>query len=136
MIKTAGRNPIKYPPVGPAKRPRPPAPPAKTGRPSAGILAMDAKIIVFDETFSNLDYTGFKQVLTQIIALHEKGHTILIATHDIEKVIDYADRLIVLQDGKIVRDGPPEETVAGIEMFGVREPGIPGRGPGRESWQN
>jgi biotin transport system ATP-binding protein len=88
----------------------------------AGILAMEPKIIVLDEPFSSLDYPGVVQVLEQVLSLHRAGRTILIVTHDLEKVIAHADRLIIMCGGRIVRDGPPESTVKAAEGFGVREP--------------
>ncbi len=92
----------------------------------AGILAMKPRIVVFDEPFSNLDYPGVKNLLEQILSLHQAGHTILVATHELEKVIAQADHLIIMNDGKIVRDGLPDEVVKGVEAFGVREPLVPG----------
>jgi biotin transport system ATP-binding protein len=88
----------------------------------AGILAMEPKIIAFDEPFTSLDYPGVKQILKQILALHHCGHTILVITHDLEKVLAHADRLIIMQKGKIVRDGMPDEVVNDVETFGVRAP--------------
>jgi len=88
----------------------------------AGILAMEPKVIAFDEPFASLDYPGVKQVLKQILALHRSGHTILVVTHDLEKVIAHADRLIIMQKGHIVKDGVPAEIVNAVETFGVRAP--------------
>ena len=89
----------------------------------AGILAMNPEVIVFDEQFSNLDFPGLKQVLQQIIRLHRKGHTILMTTHDVEAVIDYADRLLIMSGGRVVRDGTPRQLVNDMASFGVRAPG-------------
>ncbi len=88
----------------------------------AGILAMEPEVIAFDEPFASLDYPGVKQVLKQILALHQSGHTILVVTHDLEKIIAHADRLIIMQKGRVVKDGRPSEIVNGIETFGVRAP--------------
>jgi biotin transport system ATP-binding protein len=88
----------------------------------AGVLAMQARIIVLDEPFSNLDLLGVRQVLSQITALRQTGHTLLLTTHDLDWVIGMADRLVVMDRGKIVRDGSPLETARGIARFGVREP--------------
>ncbi len=88
----------------------------------AGVLAMQPKILVFDEPFSNLDYPGVKQILKQIVMLHRQGHTVLLTTHDLEKVFAHTDRLIVMQKGRIVRDGKPCQIIDDIENFGVRIP--------------
>ena len=52
----------------------------------AGVLAMDSDILIFDEPFSNLDYPGIKNVLSQILSLKGKGHTVILITHDLGKV--------------------------------------------------
>jgi len=88
----------------------------------AGILAMGSRVLVFDEPFSNLDYPGIRQVLNQIVTLHHAGHTILIATHDLEKVICHAQRLIFMKAGNIIRDGAPNDNLKEAERFGVRAP--------------
>ncbi len=100
----------------------------------AGILAMQSKVLVFDEPFSNLDYPGVRQVLEQMIALHHSGHTILVTTHDLEKVLAHTDRLVVISAGAVVRDGAPRETVKGIDAFGVREPASSRNGMALSSW--
>lgn len=100
----------------------------------AGVLAMRPIVIVFDEPFSSLDYPGIQQVLKQILALHETGHTILVVTHDIEKIIAHAQRLIIMEGGKIVRDGLPEKLMTEAEAFGVREPCASRMGMEVHSW--
>ena len=102
----------------------------------AGILAMEPRVIVFDEPFASLDYPGVKQVLKQILALHQAGDTILVITHDLEKVLAHADRLIIMQKGKIVLDGVPAEIIGDIEAFGVRAPGASQLGMEVLSWLN
>ena len=102
----------------------------------AGILAMQPKVIAFDEPFASLDYPGVKQVLEQILTLHQAGHTIVVITHDLEKVLAHADRLIIMQKGKIVRDGVPAEIVGDIETFGVRAPCASHLGMEVQSWLN
>jgi len=88
----------------------------------AGILAMEPAILVFDEPFSNLDYPGIISVLQQIVSLHRLGHTIFLTTHDLEKVIAHADRLLIMEDGRIVRDDKPQSLFVELEEFGVRQP--------------
>lgn len=88
----------------------------------AGVLAMNPDILVFDEPFSNLDYPGVRQVLGRIVALHRQGRTILVTTHELEKVVPEADRLVIMQHGRIVRDGPPSQLLKEVEQYGIREP--------------
>lgn len=100
----------------------------------AGALAMHARILVLDEPFSNLDYPGVQSVLDQLIQLRQAGHTLLLTTHDLEKVLGLADRLLVMAAGRIVRDGLPAEAVRGVDAFGVREPDAARAGLRLSSW--
>lgn len=88
----------------------------------AGILAMQPRVIVFDEPFSSLDYPGVQQVLQNILKLHRCGHTIVVSTHDLEKIIAHANRLILMHRGRVVHDGTPAEVMTEVENFGVRQP--------------
>lgn len=100
----------------------------------AGILAMEPAILVFDEPFSNLDYPGIISVLRHIVSLHKQGHTILLTTHDLEKVIVHADRLLIMEGGTIVRDDIPQALYHELEIFGVREPCASRLGSEMRSW--
>lgn len=102
----------------------------------AGILAMRPRVIVFDEPFSSLDYSGVRQVLEQILQLHRAGHTILLTTHDLDKVLAHADRLVFMAAGRIESEGPPLSLVAAAEAFGVRRPRAAGLGVEALSWLN
>jgi biotin transport system ATP-binding protein len=87
----------------------------------AGILAMESPVIVLDEPFANLDHAGALQVLSQIVSLHRFGKTVILATHDLDRMMGYADRLILMQAGSILQDGPFASVIqhaasAGIEM--------------------
>ena len=88
----------------------------------AGVLAVSPEVLVFDEPFANLDHNGVCQVRDRIVDLHRNGHTIVLTTHDLEKVLPHADRLIFMAAGRVVRDGPPMETIREAERFGVRPP--------------
>jgi biotin transport system ATP-binding protein len=88
----------------------------------AGILAMKPKIIIFDEPFTGLDYPGVLQILRQILQLHKMGKTILLITHELEKVLAHADRLVIIHKGKLVEDGKPEDVIYRSESYGVRMP--------------
>ena len=102
----------------------------------AGVLAMEPRVLVFDEPFSNLDYPGVKQVLRQILSLYQAGHTILVAAHSLEEVIAHADRLVIMKDGKVAREGLPDQLMDELEAFGIREPCAFRLGAEIQSWLN
>jgi len=79
-------------------------------------------VIVLDEPFSNLDHPGTLDLIACIETLHRTGRTIVLATHDIEKVITLATRMIILEQGRLVADDAPQALLKHLEQFGVREP--------------
>ncbi|MFH2131413.1 MAG: ABC transporter ATP-binding protein, partial [bacterium] len=81
-----------------------------------------------------LDYPGGRQLLQQIIHLHETGHTIIVVTHELEKVIAHVNRLVVIQNGRIVRCGEPADLMGEVEIYGIREPCTSRYGQGLRSW--
>lgn len=100
----------------------------------AGVLAMRPRVILFDEPFSFLDYPGIQEVLKHLVCLHREGHTLLLTTHDVEKVIAHVDRIAVIHDGKLKAEGPPEELVMKLSRFGIRPPCYAILGKERLSW--
>jgi len=102
----------------------------------AGVLAMSPCVLLMDEPFSNLDYPATCTVLSQVLKLHQAGHTIIITTHDLEKVIAHAQRLVVMEKGRVVKDGLPEEVVSDLEKYGIRQPCSVQLGQGIRSWVN
>lgn len=75
----------------------------------AGILALESDLIIFDEPFANLDWPGIQNVCKLIEKLKADGKTIIVLTHELEKILAFANRFIVLQNGKKVFDGTVEE---------------------------
>ena len=88
----------------------------------AGILAMEPQVLVLDEPFANLDYSGMLQVLSQIVHLHRAGKTIILSTHDLDKTMGYAGRLILMKNGSIIMDGLFENVIRDVECAGVKMP--------------
>lgn len=88
----------------------------------AGVLAMQPRVLVFDEPFANLDYLGTCQVLKQIIGLHLRGHTVIVASHDVEKVINHVDRVVVVHSGTLAAKGCPSEIVPQLSNYNIRPP--------------
>jgi cobalt transport protein ATP-binding subunit len=102
----------------------------------AGVLAMRPQMILFDEPFSFLDYPGIQEILKHMVRLHREGHTLLVTTHDVEKVIAHVDRIAVIQDGRLKVEGPPEGLVMKLSDFGIRPPCYAIFGKERLSWLN
>lgn len=76
----------------------------------AGILAMEPKILVLDEPTRGLDPKGRKDLMKIFKDLHEiERKSIVLISHDMDIVSEYAKRVIVLEEGEIVFDGPKEE---------------------------
>ncbi|MGN1189818.1 MAG: energy-coupling factor ABC transporter ATP-binding protein, partial [Candidatus Ornithospirochaeta sp.] len=71
----------------------------------AGVLAMEPDIILMDEPLANLDYPSIKMVLSTLLELKEKGITIIIVSHEAEKLLSLTDNTIILSEGKIVNMG-------------------------------
>jgi biotin transport system ATP-binding protein len=89
----------------------------------ACMLAMDLPIIIFDEPYANLDYSGVKQVNELIRQLKKNGKTIIILTHEIEKCLALADKFVVLFRGEIKFDGTPQEGLKhNLEKWNIRNP--------------
>ena len=90
----------------------------------AGILMMDADVIIFDEPFANLDFAGVVQVTAMIEQLQRDGKTVMVLTHELEKVLALANRLIILHKGRLVYNAEPEPALhSGIlEQYGIRNP--------------
>ena len=80
----------------------------------AGVMAMRPKCIILDEPTAMLDPNGRKEVLEAVHALNrEKGVTIILITHYMEEVVD-ADKVIVMDQGKVVMQGTPREVFSQV----------------------
>ena len=95
----------------------------------AGILAMEPKVLAFDEPISMLDPIGKEQVLKAMFSVAEKGDTISMITEsgaDIEAIAEFVDYVIVLDDGKIITAGKPSEVLKSplVNNIGVGRPQI------------
>lgn len=83
----------------------------------AGVVAMDPELIIFDESTSMLDPLGTKEVNQMIYTLKKNtSKTILMITHNLEEAL-YADRVIVLNQGRIVLDDKPEYVLQQKEIL-------------------
>ena len=89
----------------------------------AGILALQPKILVLDEPTAGLDPRGAAEILELFKSLNEKGTTIILVTHDINIVYQYADDVIVMNEGKIELHCSPEELFKeDVEKYSLETP--------------
>ena len=84
----------------------------------AGVLAMNPEYFILDEPTAGLDPRGRRKILNLIKKLHEeRGMAILLVSHCMEDVAEYADRILVLRKGQLVCDGAPKEIFANRTLF-------------------
>lgn len=74
----------------------------------AGVLAMRPTILILDEPTAGLDATATNQLLTNIAYLHAQGTTILLITHQMDQVAQYADQVVVMNHGHLVKTASPQ----------------------------
>jgi len=90
---------------------------------AAGVLAMDAQIIIFDEPYANMDYPGVVQINKLFLKLIADGKTVIILTHELEKCLALSKRFIVLSKGKKVFDGASFDALSlDLEAWGIHHP--------------
>ena len=87
-----------------------------------GILAMDPAVVVLDEPTAGLDPRGRKEILDIFANLQQDGKTIVVATHDMDLVANYADHVIVMCQGEKLLDGPPKTVFSQDET--IKKAGI------------
>lgn len=87
----------------------------------AGILALNPDVLVLDEPTSGLDNLSKKEMMDLFNKLYRDGKSIIIVTHDMELVLEYAEKVLVLNDGKIVLNGCAHDLFYGVEKFNFLE---------------
>ena len=92
----------------------------------AGVLAMQPKVLILDEPTAGLDPRGRDEILEMVRGMKQQLHmTILLVSHSMDDVAEYADRIIVMNDAKILMDGSPKEVFARykeLEAVGLSAP--------------
>lgn len=94
----------------------------------ASALAMEPNILVMDEPTSNVDPIGKEEIFAVAEKLNrERAMTVIMAEHEVEVIAAYADRVVVMEDGRIILNGTPKEVFSHTEVFhrmGLRCPQV------------
>ena len=85
----------------------------------ASVLAMEPRIVIVDEPTTGLDWQGGEAMMAVMAELHRDGRTIVIITHDMNIVAEYAQRVVVMANGRIVADGKPTDVF--VQESALRE---------------
>lgn len=92
----------------------------------AGVLAMQPEVLVLDEPTAGLDPVGRREMMALFTRLHEEqGMTIVMVTHQMDDVANYANHVIVLENGQLAKSGTPREIFADPAWLTAKHLGLP-----------
>lgn len=91
----------------------------------AGILAMEPAILVLDEPTAGLDPLGRKELMTLFKKLHQSGMTIVLVTHLMDDVAEYANQVYVMEKGRLVKGGKPSDAFQDVVFMEEVQLGVP-----------
>lgn len=86
----------------------------------ASVYAMRPRILVLDEPTTGLDWRSARDLLARLVRMHERGHTILLVTHDMRIVAEYAPHTLVMHAGRVLAYGPTREVFASADLEAAR----------------
>ena len=91
----------------------------------AGILAMEPAILVLDEPTAGLDPLGRKELMNLFKKLHQSGMTIVLVTHLMDDVAEYANQVYVMEKGRLVKGGKPSDVFQDVVFMEEVQLGVP-----------
>ncbi|MCL4502656.1 MAG: energy-coupling factor ABC transporter ATP-binding protein [Deltaproteobacteria bacterium] len=83
----------------------------------AGVLGLAPRVIILDEPTTGLDFAEQQDLLNLVAGLHAQSRTIIMVTHSMWAAATYAQRLVVLKDGRVLLDGPTKEVLAQEDLL-------------------
>ena len=83
----------------------------------ASILVLGPDVLVLDEPTAGQDQRNYTEIMDFLDELHQKGHTIVMITHDMQLMLDYSDRAVVVMDGRVLADLTPAELLTQPEIL-------------------
>ena len=91
----------------------------------AGILAMEPAVLVLDEPTAGLDPMGGKELMNLFRRLHQSGMTIVLVTHLMDDVAEYANQVYVMEKGRLVKGGKPSDVFQDVVFMKEVQLGVP-----------
>ena len=91
----------------------------------AGILAMEPAVLVLDEPTAGLDPLGRKELMNLFRKLHQSGMTIVLVTHLMDDVAEYANQVYVMEKGRLVKGGKPSDVFQDVVFMKEVQLGVP-----------
>ena len=83
----------------------------------AGIIAMNPELMIIDEPTAGLDPQGVDQVLTILNHLNENGMTLLVSSHNVELITEFANKIFIVHDGEIINEGSTNDVFSNHEIL-------------------
>ena len=83
----------------------------------ASILVLGPDVLVLDEPTAGQDQRNYTEIMDFLDELHQKGHTIVMITHDMQLMLDYSDRALVMVDGELIADTDPASLLSNPELL-------------------
>jgi energy-coupling factor transport system ATP-binding protein len=83
----------------------------------AAVIAMRPKVVIMDEPTTAQDYLGRHRIAKLARKLNEVGHTVIMITHDMNLITQYADRTVVMCNGEVLLDGPTAKVFSDLETL-------------------
>lgn len=91
----------------------------------AAALALRPQVLVLDEPYASLDPTNVDRVRAALRRIHRRGTAVVLTEHRLADAVADAQRMLVLHEGRVARDGTPEEVLAGdVTVFGLNPPPV------------
>ena len=85
----------------------------------AAILVLKPEIILLDEPTAGQDYRHYKEMMIFLDSLRDQGHTIVMITHDMQLMLEYTDRVVVVSAGQIIADDKPQAILNQVDQLEV-----------------
>ena len=92
----------------------------------AGVLAMEPDLLILDEPTAGLDPAGQEELMTLFARLQkERDMTVVLITHQMEYVAQYADHVVIFEGGTVVKEGTPAEVFADVDWLHEKQLDVP-----------